>query len=77
MSKRNKGIFIKGVEKPECCIECMFHTTELVLADFEDRTLYKPIVNCKLIPDYEEDGWIDFDLAEKQIQDWCPIKKVE
>ena len=32
MSK--KGIFIKGLEKPKCYIECMFHTSELVLADF-------------------------------------------
>lgn len=55
----------------------MFHTSEMVLADFEDRTLYKRIVNCKLIPYHEEDGWHDFDWAEKNVQDWCPIKEVK
>ena len=72
---RNKGIFIKGLEKPKCCNDCMFHTSEMVLADFEDRTLYKRVVNCKLIPYHEEDGWHDFDWAEKNVQDWCPIEE--
>lgn len=75
MSK--KGIYIKSLEKPKCCNDCIFHTSELVLADFKDRTLYKRIVNCKLIPDYEEDGWHDFDWAEKHIQNWCPIKEAK
>ena len=49
----------------------------MTLADFKDKTLYKRIVNCKLIPDYEEDGWHDFDWAEKHIQNWCPIEEVK
>ena len=54
----------------------MFHTSEMspVRNKFG---FYKLIINCKLIPDYEEDGWHDFDWAEKHIQNWCPIEDVK
>lgn len=70
----NKGIFIEGLEKPKCCNDCMFHTSELVI--FKDRSLYKRIINCKLIPTYEEDGWHDSDWGENNTQEWCPIKEI-
>lgn len=74
MKKKTKRIIILGLEKPKCCNDCMFHTSEMspVRNKFG---FYKLIINCKLIPDDEEDGWHDFNWGETNIQEWCPIRE--
>lgn len=75
MKNKHKGIIILGLEKPKNCIDCKFCRGEFIPADDIRKGLYKRLYNCELIPDYDGDGWHNFDWADQNVRDECPIRE--
>ena len=75
-----KGVFIKGMEKPECCIMCPF-LSELeefiVETDNKDDICYRKIGHCWFSPPEIEDPWRGERWLAKHTEDWCPIKEMD
>ena len=76
-----KGVFVKGMSKPECCIMCPFLSrleempnTE---TDSDNNFVYHKIAHCHLRPDDIEDPWRGEKWLLHHTEEWCPIKEME
>ena len=77
---KEKGIIIRGMEKPNCCFDCPFLTKPETIHQFFEvegkrKQYFKHVYNCTLIPEDEEDGWHDLEWVMENIQPWCPISE--
>lgn len=76
-----KGVFVKGMEKPEDCLSCPFlsklEEITNVETDNDNNICYHKIGHCWFSPPEVEDPWRGERWLMRNTEDWCPIKEID